>query len=343
MVPAGEELEGVLRRHRAFWDMEEVDEPLLSVGVYNPLQPRAPFRMAGGALVGEGDLLAPEGLTAEVLAAQSGQPSVLVEDAFIQEAGPYDLCWTEAIAGCPLYWRTGHVWAEPCLADLDQAERLRLAPGNPWLERLVGTGRILAERAQGRYPVTQPLLRGPIDIAAAALGDEPLCWALVDDPDRLTKVLAVCTDTFIGVAKAWEGVIPRFAQGCCLFGIWAPGTAVRTQCDNAALMSPQTYRDFLVPCDERICAAFDYPLIHTHSCFIAMIAEVLLEARGLRAIQVSLDYPGGPSIAQLLPAFQKVNRRMPLIITGGIAEDELELLLDRLSPRGLCLQVQIHE
>jgi hypothetical protein len=343
MPSGGGELDQVLRRHRAFWDMEEVDEPLLSVGVYQPLQSRAPFRLADGALVRDGDQLSLPRVSAEGLAAQSGLPSVLVEEEFLHEVGPYDLCWTEAIAGCPLYWRSGFVWAEPFLRRPAQSRRLALGPDNPWLERLLALGHLLTERSQGRYPVTQPLLRGPIDIAAAALGDEPLCWALTDDPEGLRAVLAVCTDTFIGVARAWQAAVPRFAEGRTLFGIWAPGSAVRTQCDNAALLSPRTYREYLLPCDERLCAAFEYPLMHTHSCFIAMVAEVLLEVKGLRGIQVSLDYPGGPPIAQLLPTFQRLNRHLPLIITGGIAEDELELLLDQLSPRGLCLQVQIHE
>ena len=108
-------------------------------------------------------------------------------------------------------------------------------------------------------------------------------------------------------------------------------------------MSPQFYQDLLVPCDKRICAQFDYPLMHTHACFIQIVADALLNVEGLRAIQVSLDYPAGPSVETLLPTFEKMNKEKPLIITGGLAKEELDLLLERLSPRGLCLQVGIHD
>jgi hypothetical protein len=83
--------------------------------------------------------------------------------------------------------------------------------------------------------------------------------------------------------------------------------------------------------------------MHTHACFVQIVADALLGLKDLRAIQVSLDYPAGPSVESLLPTFEKINREKPLIITGGLTEEELNLLIERLSPRGLCLQVDIHD
>jgi hypothetical protein len=219
---------------------------------------------------------------------------------------------------------------------------LSLAAEAPWLARLLEITRLQVDRAQGQYPVCQPLMRGPVDMAAAALGDEALCLALIDQPDRAQRLLDSCTEIFIEVARAWRGAAPLFAKGSLLYGIWAPGASVRTQCDNAALLSPELYREFLVGCDERICARFDYPLMHTHSGFIGMVAPVLLQVRGLRAVQVSLDWPAGPGVIELLRVFQLLNEQLPLIITGGLTQVELDLLLKHLSPRGLCLQVDIH-
>jgi hypothetical protein len=330
-------LEKLCERHRRFWDRAPVEKPLLRVGRYGELREREPFALAGGRLVGEGDLIRPEDLAPAHLA--GGRSDALVEGDFLQGTAPYDLCWTEVIAGCLLRWRAGYVWAEPFLAEPDS---LHLAPGDPWLDRLLEITRLQVETARGEYPVCQPLLRGPVDMAAAALGDEPLCLALVDQPERARRLLQCCAGIFIAVARAWREAAPFFAAGSVLYGIWAPGTAVRTQCDNAALLSPELYREFLLPCDERICAGFDYPLMHTHSGFIGMVAPVLLEVRGLRAVQVSLDWPAGPGVAELLPTFQLLNQHLPLIITGGLTQAELDLLLKELSPRGLCLQVDLH-
>ena len=143
------------------------------------------------------------------------------------------------------------------------------------------------------------------------------------------------------MSTAWRDAVPAFAGGSVLYGIWAPGTTVRSQCDNAALLSPAIYDDLLVPQDEEVCRHFDYPLIHTHSCFIRMAAEPLLRVAGLAAIQVSLDYPGGPSVGELLPALQRLNSCRPLILTGPVTATELEVLRAELSPRGLSLQVDL--
>ncbi|MBM3276500.1 MAG: hypothetical protein FJY95_00245 [Candidatus Handelsmanbacteria bacterium] len=73
-----------------------------------------------------------------------------------------------------------------------------------------------------------------------------------------------------------------------------------------------------------------------------MIAPVLLAVRGLRAVQVSLDLPAGPGVGALLPTFQLLNDQLPLILTGALDRTELDLLLAKLKPAGLCLQVSIH-
>ncbi|MBT5873701.1 MAG: hypothetical protein HOH43_09795 [Candidatus Latescibacteria bacterium] len=338
-----ESTDDLLRRHRKFWEMDDVDSPLMSVGRYVSLQNRDPIPMANGKPVQDGEILLPAALRAIHLMEQSNAPDAVVQGDFIRGRSPYDLCWTEAISGCQIRWRAGHIWADPFIEDLNEVEHLQANPDSEWLSLLLELTRLLAEAADGAYPVTQPLMRGPIDIASAIVGDEPLCWEMVDEPNRFRLLMRVSTDLFITIAKAWRDAAPLFAGGSCLYGIWAPGTAVRIQADNAALMSPGTYRDFLLPCDERICAAFDYPLMHTHSGVLHIIADALLELDGLRAIQVSLDYPAPPPISELLPVLQKVNGRKPLIITGSVTQSELDSLLDALSPAGLCLQVALRD
>ena len=82
------------------------------------------------------------------------------------------------------------------------------------------------------------------------------------------------------------------------FGIWAPGTVVRTQCDATAFLSAGHYAEWYLPYDERICEAVDYSIIHLHSCSLHTV-DVLLEVERPHAIQVTLGVgaqrpvPGG--------------------------------------------------
>lgn len=325
-------------RHGAFWNRDGSSSPLLSVGKHTEFADRAPIRLADGGLVREGQVLGPGDIAPEELAGPHLRTRT--PEDFLHGVSPYDLCWTEALAGCPLRWRSGQVWAEPFLARAQALDAPSAA--NPWLAHLLDLTRLEVQTSHGDYPVCQPLMRGPVDMAAAALGDEALCLALLDQPEASKALLHSCTELFIGAALRWREVAPLFESGTCLYGLWAPGTSVRTQCDNAALLSPDLYRRFLSPCDERICRHFDFPLMHTHSGFIGMAAPVLLEVRGLRAVQVSLDWPAGPAVAELLPTFQLLNDHLPLIITGALTRAELELLLAGLQPAGLCLQVNLH-
>lgn len=338
------ELDALLDRHRAFWTMDEVDVPLERIGTYSPLSSRSPYRFADGSLAQEGSLFSPGLIDPQThIGADTAYDSPAVSWPFLAGRGAGDLCWTEAIAGCPVLWRSGHVWAGAFLSLSEAGAWRQRAAESPWLARLLDIARLLVEQADGRYPVVQPLMRGPIDIAAGAVGDEDLCMLLVDQPEDCRHLVDQSTELFIAVSTAWRDAIPPFRGGYCIYGIWAPGTVIRTQCDNAALLSPSVYADLLAPCDERICQHFDYPLIHTHSCFIRMAAEPLLHVSGLAAIQVSLDYPGGPSVAELLETLQRINQCRPLVLTGPVTADELEVLRSELSPRGLSLQVSLLE
>ena len=173
--------------------------------------------------------------------------------------------------------------------------------------------------------------------------DEPTCFAIYDSPDEFRRLLEICTDTFIEVAKARLELSPPFYGGYLSgYSIWAPGTVVRTQADNSALVSPATYKEFLSPCDERIFDSFDYPLIHLHSGCLHIV-DVLLEAEKLKAIQVSFDYPAGLSATESMSILKRINEQKPLILTGPVTEKELNKLQETLSPRGLCMILSVRD
>ncbi|HJP27762.1 MAG TPA: hypothetical protein QF694_03010, partial [Dehalococcoidia bacterium] len=56
------------------------------------------------------------------------------------------------------------------------------------------------------------------------------------------------------------------------------------------------------------------------------------------AIQVSLDTGSTPyQVRDLLPIFKRVLEVKPLIIQGDMTKDEMDLLLDELPHKGLCI------
>jgi hypothetical protein len=165
-----------------------------------------------------------------------------------------------------------------------------------------------------------------------------MCIAIYDDPENL-RDLAECTaEAFIKTAVIQQSQVPTLEGGYTNpFGIWSPGTVVRTQADVVSSVSAQTYRDIFFPWDKYICEQFDYSIIHLHSGYLHHV-EVVLEDPYPTAVQVSLDTGSTPfQVNDLIPIFKRILEVKPLIVMGDMTRDELNKLLDNLPHNGLCI------
>ena len=333
-----QEPERLLERHEAFWNGEG-ETPLRRVTEHCPLGESGGIPLADGSRAADGKSITPESIDPRRFYGEDSGPKNAVSGDFIAAAGPPHLCWTEAIMGCPVRVEVGGPWAESVSGEWRDLERLKA--DERWLKKLDAFVDLLAERAGGSYPIVQPLMRGPVDMMASFVGHERMCLALMEEPETAVAFLDKCADIFIQTAARRLEHTPEFAGGyLSSYGIWAPGRVVRTQLDNATMLSPAVYRERVLEADRRVIEAFDYPLIHVHSGCLH-IADVLLGVEALKVIQVSIDFPGGPLAAEVMPILQRIVRKKPLIVTGPVTEEELAAL-EKLEPRGrLFMQVQI--
>jgi hypothetical protein len=248
--------------------------------------------------------------------------------------------WVEAILGCAIWLDrdSGSMWSEPFLADPRDWQRPTLDPENPWFKKMLEFTRYLAEHEDGTYLVTQTLMRGPIDMVRAYFGDSETCVALMDHEDKIREILDGTTDIFIQVAQANLELMPRFEGGYgSYFGIWAPGTVVRTQCDMSALMSPKGYKELVVPFEEKVCRPFEYSLIHLHSGFLHTV-PALLEVELPTAIEIALDTGSTPvSTREVIDVCRTILERKPVLLEGEMTAADLEYAYDTLPPHGLYL------
>ncbi len=339
MKPAA--INRLIKRHKAFWEMDEAEKPLIKLSPYTSLT-RQGLPLRGGRFAVDNVRLTPEIVDVKAVAEWQEVPEKPVEGDLFTSVAPFGLCWTEAAVGCPIRMSVGSVWADPFLESLGDVDNLQFNPRNPWLLKLNELTNLLVEKTRGRSYVTQTLLRGPIDMAAAALGYQRLCVELYRNPDEVEKLLSVCTETFIETAKTHLSTIPQCREGFISgYEIWAPGSTVRSQTDNSVLLSPSTYVKHVLPYDRRVLQAFKYPVVHTHQPCMSQVVQPLIEAQELKALQFSLDRPNGPPVSDMIPLMRMVQEEKPLIITGPITENELKLMLQTLSPKGLCLNTSV--
>jgi hypothetical protein len=249
--------------------------------------------------------------------------------------------WMEAILGCPIWVskESGSLWAAPCLRDWEEIERAFPLSSNPWFLILQELTDALVRQADGRYPVTQTLMRGTADVIAALRGHEQICLDFYDNPAQVRELARRCTDAWIEVAQAQFRLLRPFDGGYTAprLEVWSPGQLVRFEEDASILFSRRVYRDFIRECDRRIASSFDYAMIHTHSADCKIIPD-LTEIEELPSIQVLVD-PSGPTVDELIPVFQQIQAAgKALLITHELTDDEMEPILEALSPRGLALE-----
>jgi hypothetical protein len=262
--------------------------------------------------------------------------------ALFRTAAPYArVPWVEAILGTPIR-ATIQGGSMRTLAFINHWEdwgRTAVHRDTAWFDLLKRMTELLVERCGGRYAVTQTLMRGPSDLAEAVLGPKLMCFSMYDDPRSLSGFLDEATEAFVEILQAQLTRIAPLRGGYITpFGIWAPGTVVRTQCDATAFLSGDQYAEWFLPYDVRICEAVDYSIIHLHSCSLHTV-DALLAVERPHAIQVTLEDPG-PSLEEMLPAFDRILRAKPLLLEGRLSEDQIMRLLDELPSGGLAITVR---
>jgi hypothetical protein len=214
---------------------------------------------------------------------------------------------------------------------------VRFKPDNPWLRKLIEFTRILVEFADGRFPVSLPLTRGPLDVLSAMRTPGVMCLDFADHPDEVVLHLDELAGLWVDVNKAVLSLIPPFHGGyASRLKMWAPGPVVTPQNDISSLLSPETYARFALPCDRMIVDSFPYSSFHLHATECHQI-DNLLTLQKLSAVQSFLDTgDNGPALESVLAAVRRALASKPVIL-GAFDTATAERCLHELPSAGLCL------
>jgi hypothetical protein len=354
--PAGQAL---LKRHADWWQRKGI---LVSRVQGAPLEPLW-LPLADGTLAQEDVDLTPEMLDLDRLTdgllAGAVQPTGVVASSvgrsgdaagptalelngdLFEVVAPYTrVPWVEAILGNPVRAtiQGGSMRTTAWVRQWSDWQQRTVRRHDGWLDMLARSTELLVARSGGRRAVVHTLMRGPSDLAEAVLGPELMCLSLFEHQAELRAFLEEVTDTFIAALFEQLRYIPRVAGGAIHpFGIWAPGSTVRTQCDASVLLSPRHYGRWFLPYDTRISEAVDFSIIHLHSCSPHVVDE-LLKVERPQAIQVIIETgPNVPSLPMLTPIFRSILSAKPLVVDGPMTADELHFLQDALPHTGLCI------
>ena len=249
----------LIGRHEAFLQCRAADRPLVGgwVGGYYPAE-QFPRGVSGWPVSA---LLQPQNVSFAPFAEdyeELYQSHRACDDDFFYVGSAYwGIPWLEAILGCPVSVAAANCRAETDWKDFDVAGDLAVnVETNPWLDALLRFTQDLVEFSRGRFPVCPPLLRGPGDAASAMLGGTAFVTELLDEPEKMRKLLAHCAAVRLAVPRRLGEIIPAW-QGTHAAGgypskVWCRKTVAYYQEDCAALLNPRLFREFLLPAAREI-------------------------------------------------------------------------------------------
>ena len=330
--------EALLAKHAAWWRREATLVTRIQGAPLGDLW----LPLADGTTADHDIDLTPDMLDVERLVGPARAPGPLETFGdLIATAAPYTrVPWLEAILGSPIRAtiQGGSMRAHPFVQDWPAWEQRPRRIATEWLDLLLHMTQLHVARSSGRHAIVQTLLRGPSDLAEAVLGPELMSFAMVDHPQALHRFLDEVTDVFIEVLHAQLERIPLIKGGYVNpFGIWSPGTVVRTQCDASAFLSPKHYAQWYLPYDARISESVDYSVIHLHSVSLHTV-DALLSVERPNVIQIIIETSANaPTLDAMIPIFRKILAVKPIIIEGPLTEYEVRRLLDELPLGGLCI------
>jgi hypothetical protein len=334
--------EDLLQRHKAFWDCEETDRPLVAVVHEAYVDTELVARV-----LGEGELQ-PEAIDPTPILPEFERMAVAHEavgDDFIVVAEPLlGIPWLEAICGCQVRIPDSKsVWPEPP-EGIATVENISFSENNPWFQKLLEVIQRVVDDAQGRYPVGLSHLRGPTDILIALLGSEQFFMGFVDDTERLKRLANQAAEVWLEVAKAQTRIVKAYRGGYPVrqFGIWAPARTAWLQDDTSGMMSLDHYRQLFLEAIQRM-SIFPYGVLHLHIPSLHL-ATTLAEVPNVRAINFYFDSPS-ISLQDAMPTLRRLQeRKMPLILAKdvyqGFSLEEYKEICDGLSPAGLSVHLK---
>jgi hypothetical protein len=232
------------------------------------------------------------------------------------------------------------VWYDPCIDDPDHWPPLRFDTGQKWWQIHEAVIRAQVAAARGNYFVGCPDLIENFDTLAALRGTESLLFDTIERPDW---VIARIDEINAAYFEAYQRIYDMIKdpEGGATFGafrLWGPGKTAKVQCDAAAMLSPQMFRQFVVPSLAAQCAWLDYAMFHLDGTQCIRHLDALLEIEELDAIEWTpqAGRPGGGS-----PEWYDLYRRIlgagKSLQAVSVTRTEVAPLLDAIGPKGVYI------
>lgn len=182
-------------------------------------------------------------------------------------------------------WDT--VWYQEVMEELEGYGPLVFDANNEWYKTHMEMAKKLVADADGDYYVGIPDLIENIDIVAALRGSQNVLFDLMDTPELIHDKITEVDGLYFKYYDEYYELMKDSDNGSCytMFQIWGPGRTAKVQCDFSAMISPDQYREFILPSLKEQCKKLDYPLYHLDGPDAIRHLDAIMEIEDLKALQ----------------------------------------------------------
>ena len=233
-------------------------------------------------------------------------------------------------------------WKKPVLKDYSDLSALEIKEDNFYWQKTKEFTSYALEHSQERYLVGITDIHAGMDsLAVLRGGPERLCMDLADNPDGVKKAMKLLWKAWHKVYEESYKIIVKKQDGSCSWiSLWSPGKMYPVQNDFTCLISSEMYEKFFL---EEIINEIDYldhSIYHLDGPDALKHLDMLLEIPGLNAVQwvpgSGLEKEG---VAKWIPIYKRIQAKKKAIIVY-CKPDEIDFVLDNLSPEGLLISTE---
>lgn len=217
---------------------------------------------------------------------------------------------------CGLHHSADTIWFEP--KEMKQLKDISIKADlqNEWFVKIKEVTRLAVERFGLRAQVAFTDIGGNLDLLSACRTPNNLLMDLIDCPDQVKRVTWEFHEAWWSYYDALASIIETQQLGFTPWALtWAPGRTYIMQCDFASMISPDMFKEFVVPEIQKTCQKLDYAFFHLDGPDMVPHIEHLINIEELACIQwqPGAGAPSGDTWMDLVLKILEAGKRVQLI------------------------------
>ena len=240
-------------------------------------------------------------------------------------------------AGAVPFYRPDTIWYAPTLAEPDDA---LITYHEPVFQEHMRIMRELAALAGDAYFIAMPDHCGILDGLAVMRGTQTLLYDMLEEPDFVKTAVKKLIDIQRKVIPGfYDAIYENNRSGIthAWMHLWSEKRIMQVQCDVSVMISPEYYKEFVLPELEASTEWADSVVYHLDGQEQIRHLDYILSVDAIRMIQWT-PVAGQPPTTAFLPVLQRIQKAgkgLVLILEPW----EVEKVMDQLSSRGLRIIV----